>query len=125
MSSGIKQCCAFGRHCVIANPRVGDRSRDDWTEIQEYDSLGKCLITRVVCGLIMQYGETTCCQRRPGRVNDEGNDLLLNSDRGAGGVVVSKEGVAVGRKGSGGAWGSTSRNAGLAGPARKMVEYEH
>jgi hypothetical protein len=30
---------------------------------------------------------------------------------------VSKEGVAVGRKGSGGAWGSTSRNAGLAEPA--------
>jgi hypothetical protein len=43
-------------------------------------------------------------------------------------VVVSKEEVAVGRKGSGGAWGSTSRaNAGLlAGPhPRKMVEYEH
>jgi hypothetical protein len=37
MSSGIKQCCAFGRHCVIANLRVGDRSRDDWTEIQESD----------------------------------------------------------------------------------------
>jgi hypothetical protein len=32
-------------------------------------------------------------------------------------VGVSKEEVAVGRKGSGGAWGSTSRNAGLAGPA--------
>jgi hypothetical protein len=32
-------------------------------------------------------------------------------------VVVSKEEVAAGRKGSGGAWGSTSRNAGLAGPA--------
>jgi hypothetical protein len=31
--------------------------------------------------------------------------------------VVSKEEVAVGRKGSGGEWGSTSRNAGLAGPA--------
>jgi hypothetical protein len=31
--------------------------------------------------------------------------------------VVSKEEVEVGRKGSGGAWGSTSRNAGLAGPA--------
>jgi hypothetical protein len=32
--------------------------------------------------------------------------------------VVSKEEVdVVGRKGSGGAWGSTSRNAGLAGPA--------
>ena len=32
--------------------------------------------------------------------------------------MVSKEEVAVGRKGSGGAWGSTSRNAGLAaGPA--------
>jgi hypothetical protein len=40
--------------------------------------------------------------------------------------VVSKEEVAVGRKGSGGAWGSTSRNAGLAGPQpRKMFEYEH
>jgi hypothetical protein len=37
-------------------------------------------------------------------------------------VVVSKEEVAVGRKGSGGAWGSTSRNA---GQLRKMVEYEH
>jgi hypothetical protein len=44
----------------------------------------------------------------------EGSNLLLNSERGAGGVVVSKEEVAVGRKGSGGAWGSTSRNAGLA-----------
>jgi hypothetical protein len=31
--------------------------------------------------------------------------------------VVSKEEVAVGRKESGGAWGSTSQNAGLAGPA--------
>jgi hypothetical protein len=30
---------------------------------------------------------------------------------------MSKAEVAVGRKGSGGAWGSTSRNAGLAGPA--------
>jgi hypothetical protein len=47
----------------------------------------------------------------------EGNDFLLNSERGAGGVVVSNEEVAVGRKGSGGAWGSTSRNAGLAGPS--------
>jgi hypothetical protein len=37
--------------------------------------------------------------------------------------VVSKEEVALGRKGGGGAWGSTSRNAGLA--LRKMVEYEH
>jgi hypothetical protein len=36
-------------------------------------------------------------------------------------VVVSKEEVAVGRKGSGGEWGSTSRNAGLAGPAPQMV----
>jgi hypothetical protein len=55
---------------------------------------------------------------------DEGNDLLLNSARGAGGVMVSKEEVAVGRKGSGGAWGSTSRNAGLAqGQPRKVVEY--
>jgi hypothetical protein len=109
MSSGIKQCCAFGRHCVIANPRVGDRPRDDWTEIQESDCSGKCLT--------MQYGETPCCQRRSGRVDDEGNDLLLNSEKGAGGAVVSKEEVAAGRKGSGGAWGSTSRNAGLAGPA--------
>jgi hypothetical protein len=36
-----------------------------------------------------------------GRVDDEGNDLLLNNgDRGAGaaGVVVSKKEVAVGRK---------------------------
>jgi hypothetical protein len=65
----------------------------------------------------MQYGQATCCQRRSGRVGDEGNDLLLNSERGAGGVVVSKEEVAVGRKRSGGAWGSTSRNAVLAGPA--------
>ena len=85
MSSGIKQCCAFGRHCVIANPRVGDRSRDDWTEIQESGCWGKCLI--------MQYGETTYCQRRSGGADDEGNDLLLSSDRGAGGVVVSKEEV--------------------------------
>jgi hypothetical protein len=57
-------------------------------------------------------------QQRPGRVNDEGGDLLLNSDRGAGGAVVSKEEeVALGRKGSGGTRGSTSPNAGLAGPA--------
>jgi hypothetical protein len=39
-----------------------------------------------------------CCQRRPGRVDDEGSDLLLIRERGAGGVVVSKEDVAVGRK---------------------------
>jgi hypothetical protein len=51
------------------------------------------------------------------RADDEGNDLLLNSERGAGRVVVSKEEVAAGRKESGGALGSTSRNAGLAGPA--------
>jgi hypothetical protein len=31
--------------------------------------------------------------------------------------VVSNEEVDVGRKGCGGAWGSTSRNAGLVGPA--------
>jgi hypothetical protein len=31
--------------------------------------------------------------------------------------VVRKEEVAAGIKGSGGAWGSTSRNAGLGGPA--------
>jgi hypothetical protein len=36
-------------------------------------------------------------------------------------VVVSKEEVAVGRKGSGGAWGSTSRNAGLAGPQNGRI----
>jgi hypothetical protein len=110
VSSGINRC-AFGRQCVIAELHVGDRSRDDWTEIQESDCWGKCLI--------MQYGETTCCQRRPGRAGDEGNDLLLSSKRGAGGAVVSKEEVAAGRKGSGGsgAWGSTSWNAGLAGPA--------
>jgi hypothetical protein len=47
---------------------------------------------------------------REERADDEGNnDLLLSSDRGAGGAVMSKEEVAVGRKGSGGAWGSTSR----------------
>jgi hypothetical protein len=28
---------------------------------------------------------------KSGRVDDEGNDLLLNSESGAGGVVVSKE----------------------------------
>jgi hypothetical protein len=86
MSSGIKHCCAFGRHCVITNPRVGDRSRGDWTEIQESECWGKCLV--------MQCGEATCFQRRSGRVDDEGNDLLLNSERGAGGAVVSKEEVA-------------------------------
>jgi hypothetical protein len=37
--------------------------------------------------------------------------------------VVSKEEEAVGRKGSGGAWGSTSRNAGLTGP--QNGQYEH
>jgi hypothetical protein len=38
-------------------------------------------------------------KQRSGRVDDEGSDLLLNSDRGAGGrVVVSKEEVAAGRK---------------------------
>jgi hypothetical protein len=40
--------------------------------------------------------------------------------------VVSKDEVAVDRKGSGGAWGSTSRNAGgWQGQPCKMVEYEH
>jgi hypothetical protein len=34
---------------------------------------------------------------------------------------MSKEEVAVGRKGSGGAWGSTSRNAGLAGPQNGRI----
>jgi hypothetical protein len=33
---------------------------------------------------------------RSGRADDEGSDLLLNSDRGAGGAVVSKEEVAAG-----------------------------
>jgi hypothetical protein len=47
----------------------------------------------------MQYmAKTTCCQRRSGRVDDEGNDLLLNIQREAGGVVVSKEEVAAGGK---------------------------
>jgi hypothetical protein len=74
MSSGIKRC-AFGRQCFIAELHAGDRSRDDWTEIQEFGYWGKCLI--------MQCGETTCCQRRSGRADDEeGNDLLLNSERG-------------------------------------------
>ena len=36
-------------------------------------------------------------------------------------MVVSNEEVAVGRKGSGGAWGSTSRNAGLAGPQNGRI----
>jgi hypothetical protein len=36
MSSGIKRC-AFGRQCVITEFYVGDRSRDDWTGIQESD----------------------------------------------------------------------------------------
>jgi hypothetical protein len=35
--------------------------------------------------------------------------------------VVSKEEVAAGRKGSDGAWGSTSRNAGLAGPQNGRI----
>jgi hypothetical protein len=48
-------------------------------------------------------GQSTCCQRRSERVDDKGSDLLLSSDRGVGGVMVSKEEVAVGRKGSGGA----------------------
>jgi hypothetical protein len=82
MCSGIMRC-AFGRQCVIAELHAGDRSRGDWTEIQESDCGGKCLI--------MQYGETTCCQRRSGGADDEGNDLLLNSERGAGGVVVRRQ----------------------------------
>jgi hypothetical protein len=114
MSSGIRRC-AFGRQCVIAELHAGDRPRDDWTEIQESDCWGKCLI--------VQCSETICCQRRPGRVDDEGNDLLLNSDRGAGGAVVSKEEVAPGGKGGGGAWGSTSQNAGLAGPAPSPAKW--
>jgi hypothetical protein len=37
-------------------------------------------------------------EARLGRADDEGNDLLLNSEKVAGGVVVSKEEVAAGRK---------------------------
>jgi hypothetical protein len=48
---------------------------------------------------------------------DFGTCLLFRCYWGAGGVVVCNEEVAVGRKGRGGAWGSTSRNAGLAGSA--------
>ena len=36
MPSGIKHC-AFGRQCIIARLHIGDRSRSDWTEIQESD----------------------------------------------------------------------------------------
>ena len=36
MSSGIKHC-AFGRQCIIAQLHAGDRTRSDWTEIQEDD----------------------------------------------------------------------------------------
>jgi hypothetical protein len=46
-----------------------------------------------------------------------GGDGWVGEWLGGWGGVVSKEEVAVGRKGSGGAWGSTSRNAGLTGPA--------
>jgi hypothetical protein len=118
MSSGIKQCCAFGRHCVIANPRVGDRSCDDWTELTRLACWGKCLTT--------QCGEAACCQRqrRSGRADDEGSDLLLSSNRGARGLVVSKEVVAVGRKGGGGAWGGVDQpkcGAGRASPAKWSV----
>jgi hypothetical protein len=65
----------------------------------------------------MQCGLNDLLSVEVGKIDDEGSDLLLNSDRGAGGVVASKEVAVAGRKGSGGAWGSTSRNAGLAGPA--------
>jgi hypothetical protein len=58
MSSGIKRC-AFGRQCVIAELHAGDRSRDDWTEIQESDCWGKCLI--------MQYGETNLLSAEVGK----------------------------------------------------------
>jgi hypothetical protein len=76
MSSGIKRC-AFGRQCVIAEFHVGDRSRDDWTELTRLVCWGKCqMYHHAVCG------ETTCCQRRSGRVDDEGGDLLSNSDLG-------------------------------------------
>jgi hypothetical protein len=71
MSSGIKRC-AFGRQCVIAELHVGDRSRDDWTEIQEPGCWGKCLIMQY-CSmekrLVLVSGgredlttkATTCC----------------------------------------------------------------
>ena len=36
MSSGIKHC-AFGRQCFIAELHVRERTRRDWTEIQECD----------------------------------------------------------------------------------------
>jgi hypothetical protein len=52
-----------------------------------------------------------------GQLTTKAANLLLSSERGAGGAVVSKEEVAAGRKGSGGAWGSISRNVGLGGPA--------
>ena len=29
--------CAFGRQCIIAELHAGDRTRSDWTEIQESD----------------------------------------------------------------------------------------
>jgi hypothetical protein len=58
-------------------------------------------LTRVVwwgkC-LSMQCGETTCCQRRSGSADGEGSDLLLSSDRGAGGAVVSREEAPAGWK---------------------------
>jgi hypothetical protein len=119
MSSGIKRC-AFGRQCVIAELHAGDRPRGDWTEIQECDCWGKCLIMQSrACSMVKRLAVSE--DRRPGRVDDEGNDLLLNSERGAGGVVVSKEEVAAGRKGSGGAWMGVDQpecGAGRASPAK-------
>jgi hypothetical protein len=66
----------------------------------------------------MAKRETTCCQRRSGRADDEGNDLLLSSDRGGRGGGEQGGGSSTGRKGSGGAWGSTSRTAGGLGAGR-------
>mgnify|MGYP003988048939 FL=1 len=37
MSRATKRRCALGLHCVIAQHRVYDRSRDDWTVFQDCD----------------------------------------------------------------------------------------
>ena len=37
MSRATKRRCALGLHCVIAQHRVYDRSRDDWTAFQDCD----------------------------------------------------------------------------------------
>jgi hypothetical protein len=58
------------------------------------------------CGGLSDLLLLVVSEGREELTTDEGNDLLLNSVRGAGGVVVSKDEVAAGRKGSGEAWGS-------------------